>query len=164
MSSKKNISKTIFSFAFNSKLELNLKRYINLRKNQEISGGIIGDIKGGKKNRIIFDIKHFLPFPNLAKNSRNFALPPNIWFEILEEWRTFYFKDYNFIGFLHTHPFSSSKLSNQDKNFANILRKKYGTILFIIIGENKFLRCYLFNDKGLSLISGELKFYKLIER
>ena len=164
MSSKKNISKTIFFFAFNSKLELYLKRYINLRKNQEISGGLIGDIKGRKKNQIIFDIKQFFPFPNLAKNSRNFAMPPNFWFEIIEEWRTFYFKDYKFIGFLHTHPFSSSKLSNHDKNFANILREKYGTILFIIIGENKFLRCYLFKDKSISLISGELKFYKLIEK
>ncbi len=164
MSGKKNISKTIFFFAFNSKLELNLKRYINLRKNQEISGSLIGDIKGGKKNQIIFDIKHFLPFPNLAENTRNFAIPPKIWFEILEEWRTFYFKNYKFIGFLHTHPFSSSKLSNQDKLFANILREKYGSLVFIIIGENKFLRCYLFNDENISQISGELKYYRLIER
>lgn len=164
MLNKKHIEKPSFSFILNEKVELNLKKYLVLRKNQEISGGLIGDIKGGKRNQIIFDIKEFLPFPNLAKDPRNIVIPPKIWFDILEEWRIFYSKNHKFIGFLHSHPHSSSKVSNQDKEFANILREKYGSIVFIIIGENKFLRCYLFNDKGVSLILGVLKYYKLIER
>ena len=164
MSYKGNIETPTFSFIFNEKLELNLKTYIRLRKSQEISGGLLGDIKGGKKNQIIFDIKEFLPFPNLAENTRKFVIPPKSWFDVLKEWRLFYFKDYKFIGFLHTHPESSSKISGRDLEFAYNLREKYGSIIFIIIGENKTLRCYLFNSDRFSLISGHLKFYRLLEK
>jgi len=96
---KKVISKPFFSFILKEKLELKLKIYIDSRKNQEISGGLIGFIKGGKKNNIIFDIKQFLPFPNLAQDPQHFAMPPQSWFEILEEWRMFNHKQYRFLGF-----------------------------------------------------------------
>lgn len=164
MDRKKNLLKPTYSFIFNNNLELNLKDYINIKRNKEISGGLLGDIKGGKKNIIIFDIKEFLPFPNLASDIQNFAVPPNSWFEILEEWRLFNFKHLKFIGFLHTHPKSSSKLSSQDKEFAKNLQEKYGSIVFIIIGENKYLRCYLFNEYNISLIKGELRYYKLLKQ
>lgn len=161
---KKVISKPFFSFILKEKLELKLKNYINSRKNQEISGGLIGFIKGGKKNNIIFDIKQFLPFPNLAEDPQHFAMPPQSWFEILEEWRMFNHKQYRFIGFLHTHPESSSKLSDQDKKFGRILNIKYGSILFIIIGKNTYLRCYIFNNDKINLILGNLHYYTLLKK
>lgn len=158
---KKIIEKPSFLFIFNDKLELKLKGYINFRKNQEISGGLVGDIVGGKKNQIIFEIKKFLPFPNLAENKKTSAIPPKIWFEILEEWRLFYTKESKFIGFLHTHPKSSSKISQQDIIFANMLREKYGTILFIIVSENKAIRSYMFNSKGRTIINGRSKYFSI---
>jgi len=159
---KKIVSQPLFSFSFNTYLESKLKKYIRRKKNQEITGGLIGDIKGGRKNNIIFDIKEFLPFPNLAKDTLHFAAPPEFWFKILEEWRLFYYKTYKFLGFLHTHPESSSKLSNQDERFGEMLKKKYGSIILVIIGKNKYLRCYIFNENRISLISGNLNYYKLL--
>lgn len=103
----------------------------------------------------------FLPFPNLAENKQFYAEPPSIWFDILEEWRLFYSNTLKFIGFLHTHPEGSSKLSEQDNNFAMFLQKKYGTIIFIIISENRTLRSYVFNNSGFRLING-FSNYKVI--
>lgn len=160
---KKYISRPIFSFILNEKLELKLKYYINSKKQQEISGGLIGDIIGGEKNNIIFDIKKFLPFPNLSEDPKNFAIPPQSWFEILDEWRLFYHYKYKFLGFLHTHPESSSVLSKQDEKFGTILRNKYGSIIFMIIGKNKYLRCYCFNNYSIELIQGYLKHYQLLQ-
>jgi len=159
---KKLVSQPSFSFVFNKNLELRLKDYINIRKNQEIAGGLIGDIKGGRKNNLIFDVKEFLPFPNLAEDPLHFASPPEYWFNILEEWRLFYHKKYKFLGFLHTHPESSPKLSNQDENFGKMLKEKYGSIILVIIGKNKYLRCYIFNENRIILISGDLHYYRLI--
>ncbi|MFX1570798.1 MAG: hypothetical protein ACFFCV_20865 [Promethearchaeota archaeon] len=161
---KKYISRPIFSFILSEKLELKLKEYINSKNQQEIAGGLIGDIKGGEKNNIIFDIKKFLPFPNLSQDPKNFAIPPQSWFEILDDWRFFYHNEYKFLGFLHTHPESSSKLSKQDEQFGILLKKKYGSIVFIIIGKNKYLRCYCFNDYSIELIEGSLKYYRLIQK
>jgi len=145
-------------------LELKIKEYIDLRKKQEILGGLVGKIMGGYQNEIVFDILHFLPFPNLADDSHNFAKPPEIWFKILEEWRIFYFSKLQFIGFLHTHPISSSRISDQDQQLAQLLRKKYGTIIFIILSENRSLRCYLFNEDKYRLIDGASKYYKILLR
>jgi len=158
----KIVAKPTFQFNLNSKLEVKIKQYIESKERQEISGGLIGEIKGGKSNQIIFDVKKFLPFPNLADKKRYYAEPPKIWYDILEEWRLFYFNELNFIGFLHTHPEGSSKISEQDKLFATTLRERYGTIIFIIISENRSLRCYLFNDYGFNLIKGKTDIYKLI--
>jgi len=164
MPSALNNSKSFFSFNLNEKLELNLKTYINSKKRQEISGGLIGHIRGGQENRIVFDIQHFLPFPNLARDPYNFVIPPNIWLDILEEWRTFYFNEYRFVGFLHTHPKSTSKISKQDRIFAKQLNQKYGSIVFIIIGKNKYLRCYLFRNSSPKLLQGNLKYFQCIEK
>ena len=161
--SKNKSSVPFFSFKINEKLEKKIKEYISTKKEVEISGGLIGDIKGGKKNNIIFDVKDFLPFPNLAQDQQNFSKPPNFWFEILEEWRVFSYKSYKFLGFLHTHPQSTSKFSEQDEKFANSLKEKYGSVIFIIIGENKNLRCYLFKDNRVQLIPGITFKYKLIK-
>jgi len=161
---KTSVKRPLFSFILDENLELRLKTYITTRPKQEISGGLIGDIKGGNQNTIIYDLKEFLPFPNLSENPEDFATPPASWFEILEEWRWFYYPNSKFLGFLHTHPKSSSKLSSQDTQFANILKKKYGSIVFIIIGKNKYLSCYCFNEYSTELINGSLKYYQLIQR
>ena len=161
---KKYISRPVFSFILSEKLELKLKNYFNSKKQQEIAGGLIGDIKGGEKNNILFDIKKFLPFPNLSQEPKNYAIPPQSWFEILDEWRFFYHKEYKFLGFLHTHPESSSKLSKQDEKFGTLLKNKYGSIIFIIIGKNKYLRCYCFNDYSTELIQGYLEYYQLLQK
>ena len=160
---KKYISRPVFSFILCEKLELKLKIYFNSKKQQEIAGGLIGDIKGGEKNNILYDIKKFLPFPNLSQEPKKYAIPPQSWFEILDEWRFFYHKEYKFLGFLHTHPESSSKLSKQDEKFGTLLKKKYGSIIFMIIGKNKYLRCYSFNDYSIGLIKGDLEYYQLIQ-
>ncbi len=89
---------------------------------------------------------------------------PKIWYDILEEWRLFYFSELNYIGFLHTHPEGLSKISEQDKVFATTLRERYGTIIFIIISENRSLRCYLFNDYGFNLIKGKTEIFRLIAK
>lgn len=159
-----NNTQLIFSFNLHEKLELSLRTYVSLKKGHEISGGLIGHIRGGQENEIVFDIQKFLPFPNLAKDPKNFVIPPNMWFDILEEWRTFYFKEYRFIGFLHTHPKSSSKISKQDKEFAQQLNDKYGSIVFLIIGKNKYLRCYLFRNATPELVKGNLKYFQCIEK
>ncbi|HME53284.1 MAG TPA: hypothetical protein VKM55_13765 [Candidatus Lokiarchaeia archaeon] len=158
------LASSSFFFKIDRKIELYLKIYVDLNKNQEIAGGLIGDIKGVKGKGIVFDIKSFLPFPNLASDKRNFSDIPKLWFEILDEWRIFQHPKQKFIGFLHSHPLNSSKISTQDKEFANSLREKYGTIVFIIIGENKTLRCYLFKNEEPVLIGGKNNYYKCLLR
>ena len=162
--SKNNIEKPSFSFSFSKILELKLLQYIEKNKKQEIMGGLIGDIIGKKQNQIVFEVKEFLPFPNLAENKQYYAKPPEIWFNILEAWRSFYFVRYKFIGFLHTHPEGSSKMSNEDNEFAQFLQEKYGTILFVIIGENKNFRSYVFNKEGFKIINGKLQKYRIMSK
>lgn len=163
MPQKKIISTPNFRFIFYNELELLLKSYIKRKIKEEISGGLIGDIAGGKQNEIIFQIKHFLPFPNLAKDKRHHAQPPEIWFEILEEWRLFYFADLKFIGFLHTHPEGTSKMSKQDVLYGKHLQKQYGSIIFMIVSENRALRSYLFNENLIKLIDGESDYFKILK-
>ncbi len=132
--------------------------------NTMIFVGLIRDIKGGEKNNILFDIKKFLPFTNLSQDPKNYAIPPHSWSEILDEWRFSYHKEYKFLGFLHTHPESSSKLSKQDEKFGSLLKNKYGSIIFMIIGKNKYLRCFCYNDYSTELIKGHLEDYQLIQK
>ncbi|MGV9203865.1 MAG: hypothetical protein ACOC44_07560 [Promethearchaeia archaeon] len=160
--SRHTVAQASFSFKFNEDLELSLKNYLEKNRRQEILGGLIGKIKGGTKNEIVFHIIHFLPFPNLAENPQFFAKPPELWFEILEEWRVFYHSSLQFVGFLHTHPISSSKISEPDIEFAQFLEQKYGSIVFFIVSQNSDLRCYMFDQEDYRLINGSLKYYKII--
>ncbi len=164
MPKKDFVENPTFSFNLNRVLEQKLQIYIEGRKKQEISGGLLGDIKGKKQNQLTFEIKEFLPFPNLAEDKTLYAKPPEIWFNIFEEWRLFNYKNYKFIGFLHTHLEGSSKISKYDQEFADYLREKYGTLIFVIISENKNFRCYLFNDRDSRLVYGKLNLYHLIEK
>lgn len=153
-----------YSFRIDQRIEVKLRKFIHLKSKEEISGGLIGDLKGSGKNNLLFDIKEFMPFPNLAEDKSYFAEPPEIWFDIIEEWRLFYFNDYKFLGFIHTHTIGTSKMSEQDIEFANLLQEKYGSIIFIIISENLKLRCYLFNQKGYCLIQGNSKIYQILKK
>jgi len=164
MASNSIHSSPSYSFSLDNTNELHLKRYIETRKNQEILGGLIGDIKGKTKKGLEFAIKSFLPFPNMAQDKRNFGDLSSLWFEILEEWRLYNYPKLKFIGFLHSHPNNSSRLSVQDNSFAVSLRERYGTMLFIIIGENVTLRCYLFKNETPIIITGNCSYYKCLLR
>ncbi len=164
MTKKIFVPKPFFSFVLNEKLELKLKNYIYSKNKIEIIGGLIGHIKGSNKNEIVYEIRKFFPFPNLSMEREKYAILPKDWFSILDEWRNFNFPEHKFIGFLHTHPFSASKLSKQDRRFGEQLKKKYGSLILIVIGENEFLRCYLFNDFKIATILGKTHFYKVLDK
>ena len=160
----KFVPKPIFSFVLYKKLELKIKKYIHSKNNIEIIGGLIGQVKGKSKNEIVYDVKKFFPFPNMSKEEKKYGILPENWFIILDEWRFFNYPNYKFIGFLHTHPSSTSRLSKQDKQFGEYLKKKYGPLILIIVGKNQFLRCYLFNDFKTTTIEGKTHFYKILDK
>src|SRR5271157_647063 len=117
MTPKSTGSSSSYSFSFDKNSELRLKGYIQLRNDREVAGGLVGDIKGRSKGGLVFAIKSFLPFPNFAEDKRNFGEIPEAWFEILDEWRLFNNPKNKFIGFLHSHPDNSSRISTQDTTF-----------------------------------------------
>lgn len=59
---------------------------------------------------------------------------------------------------------STSKLSKQDMQFGKLLENNYGSILFIIIGKKKYLRCYCINHYSIELIDGNLMYYNLVSK
>jgi len=154
------LDKSKYFFSFYRNTEIQLFNYIKKNFDKEIFIGIIGKISGRNK-KIHYDIRELVPFPNLSRNPRYLATPPDHWLSIIEEKRQLLSNNLKFLGIIHSHPGKSSRKSKLDDQFGSQLQEQYGPILMIIIGYKSTLRCYLIDDNKTQVILGDLKIFNL---
>lgn len=154
------LDKSKYFFSFYRNTEIQLYNYIKKNSDKEIFMGFIGKISG-KNKKIHYDIRELVPFPNLSKNPKYLATPPDHWLSIIEEKKQLLSNNLKFLGIIHSHPGSSSKKSKLDEKFGIQLQQQYGPILMIIIGYRSTLRCYLIDGHEIKLILGDLKLFQL---
>ncbi|SJZ78673.1 M67 family metallopeptidase [Selenihalanaerobacter shriftii] len=97
-------------------IELPVKLYQNLVNHaqkefpKECCGLVVGLINDDK-----LEVKEIFPMTNLDDSAEHFSMDPKEQFEVVKEVREL---GYEMIGNYHSHPFTPSRPSNEDKELA----------------------------------------------
>jgi proteasome lid subunit RPN8/RPN11 len=149
-----------FSFA-TRQLESKLRQYACTKKHVEIFVACTGDVRG-RKGGIDYRICQLIAFPNLASDPEHFGDVPANWESIVNE--SCKFDGNRFLGFIHSHPGTSSRKSRQDTEFFTSLSKQQGIFIAGIIGTRLTMRVYHVDEDKMTLIDGKSAEFKILTR